>query len=101
MQIVCNEQDEKHESSIPVSRDLLSNVIDSSLDSAKHDLPRILTFPGMQIVCNEQDEKHESSIRVSRDLLSNVIDFSVDRAKHNLPTISTSRQMSTPTESPK
>jgi hypothetical protein len=76
MQIDFNEQFAKHQSSIRVRRDSLSNVIDSSFDSAKHDFERISTFRGMQIDFNEQFEKHESSIRVRRDSLSNVIDSS-------------------------
>jgi methionine-rich copper-binding protein CopC len=101
MQIDFNEQYEKHESSIRVSRDSLSNVIDSSFDKAKHDFGRISTFRGILIDFNEQYEKHESSIRVSRDSLSNVIDSSFDKTKHDSPRISTSCQMQTPTESPK
>jgi hypothetical protein len=93
MMIVFNEQSEKHDSSIRVSRDSLSNVIDSSFSPAKQDFGRISIFRGMQIVCNEQSEKHESSIRVSRDSLSNVIDSSFDRAKQDFGRISTFRGM--------
>jgi hypothetical protein len=62
MQIDFNEQHQKHESSIRVSRESFSKVIDSSelniLQSpAKHDLPRISTFRGMQIDFNEQRSK--------------------------------------------
>jgi hypothetical protein len=52
MQIVCNEQFEKHESSIRVSRDPFLHVIDSSFDEVKQDFGRILTFRGMMIVFN-------------------------------------------------
>jgi hypothetical protein len=93
MQIVFNEQFKKHESSIRVSLDSFSNMIDSSLDRAKHNFGRISTFRGMQILFNEQFEKHESSIRVSRDSLSNVIDSSFDQAKQHFGRISTFRGM--------
>jgi hypothetical protein len=42
MQIDFNEQFEKHESSIRIRLDSLSNVIDSNFESAKHRSPRIL-----------------------------------------------------------
>jgi flavin-binding protein dodecin len=93
MQIDCNEQFEKHESSIRVSRDSFSNVIDSSVNQAKHNFGRISTFRGMQIDCNEQFEKHETSIRVSRDSFSNVIDSNFDSAKQDFEKISTFRAM--------
>jgi hypothetical protein len=41
MQIDFIDQFKKHESSIRVSRDSFSNVIDSSFDSENHHLPRI------------------------------------------------------------
>jgi hypothetical protein len=101
MQIDFNEQLQKHEYSIRVNRDSLSNVIDSSRESPKQSAERISTLRGMQIDFNEQFWKHEFSIRVNRDSLSNVIDSSFDPAKQDSPRISTSCQMPTPTESPK
>jgi hypothetical protein len=83
-----NEHSEKHESSIRVSRDLFSNVIDSSVDRAKQDSARISTLPGMMIDFHEHFEKHESSIRISLDSFSKVIDSTFDSAKHDFAKIS-------------
>jgi hypothetical protein len=79
MQIDFNEQFEKHEFSIRINRDSLSNVIDSSFDQAKQDFGRISTFRGMQIDLNEQPEKDKSSIGISCDSLSNTIDVSASQ----------------------
>jgi uncharacterized protein YjaG (DUF416 family) len=68
IQIDFNEQLEKHDSSICISRDSRSNVTASSaLQPEKHDFARVWTFCGIQINFNEQLEKHDSSIRVSRN----------------------------------
>jgi hypothetical protein len=98
MLIDFNEQFAKHELSIRVSCDSLSNVIDSSFERAKHNLPRISTLRGMQIDLNEQFKKHESSIRASSDSFSNIIDsislcLFRSPAKQDLPMISTLREM--------
>jgi hypothetical protein len=79
MQIDCNEQNLKHDSSIRFNRDSDSNVIDPIRLGrfglpAKHDLERISTELGMQIDCNEQNSKHDSSMCFNRDSDSNVID---------------------------
>jgi hypothetical protein len=49
MQIDLNEHSLKHEFSIRLNRDSLSNVIDSSFAFPKHDAPSISTPRGMQI----------------------------------------------------
>jgi hypothetical protein len=49
IQIDFIEHFSKHESSIRVKRDSLSNVKDPSFEEEKHDLPRISTFRRMQI----------------------------------------------------
>jgi hypothetical protein len=74
MQIDFNEQFQKRDSSIPVKRDSLSNIIDPNVQRAKGDFGRISPFRGMQFDFNEQSSKHDSSISVSRDSFSNVID---------------------------
>jgi hypothetical protein len=81
MKMNFNKQFWKHKSSIQVSLDSASNMIDSKAHTlqkspAKHDFARISTFRGMMIAFKEQEENHKSSIRVSRDSASNVIDLS-------------------------
>jgi hypothetical protein len=78
MQIDFNEQFPKHQSSIRVSRDSISNVIEAGLESQKHYFPMISTFRRIHIDFNEQFPKHESSIRVSRVSLLNIIDSSLE-----------------------
>jgi hypothetical protein len=98
MQIECNEQHWKHDSSIRDNLLSLSNVIEliwlRRLEApAKHDFPRISTERGMQIECNEHHRKHDSSIRDNLDSDSNVIDFSFELWKLARDRISTERGM--------
>jgi hypothetical protein len=58
MLINFNDDIEKHDPSICVSREPLSNVIDSIPHSAKHDSPSISSFRGMKINLNEHLEKN-------------------------------------------
>jgi hypothetical protein len=98
------EQFSKHDSSIRISRESLSNVIDSSalrIPPAKHRFPMIWTFRGMQIDFNEHLSKHDSSIRISRESLSNVMDSISEEAKHHSQRISMLSQIYAPTDHPK
>jgi hypothetical protein len=74
IQIDFKEQYAKQVFLIRVSRDQLSNVIDSNFEPAKQDSARVLAFRGMQINFNEQFFKHDSSIRLTWISFSNLID---------------------------
>jgi hypothetical protein len=74
MQIDCNQQNSKHDSSICFNLDSDSNEIDFSFESSKYDLQRLSTELGMQINCKKHHLKHDSSIRFNLDPDSKVID---------------------------
>jgi hypothetical protein len=91
-----NDQYAKQVFSIRVSRDQLSDVIDSNFEPAKQDSAKVLAFRGMQINFNEQSFNHDSSIRLRCISFSNVIDpipsgFQSSLTKHVLARTSTLR----------
>jgi hypothetical protein len=74
MQIDCNKQTSKHDSSIRFNLDSDSNEIDCSSENAKHDVHSLSTELGMQIDCKKHDSKHDPSISFNLDPGSKLID---------------------------
>jgi hypothetical protein len=94
IQIDCNEQNSKDDSSIRFNRDPDSNEIECSFELLKHGLQRISTELGMQMDYHEQYSKEDSPIRFNLDPDSNVSEsillfVAQLPAKHDLQRIST------------
>jgi hypothetical protein len=103
--IDLTEQYAKHDSSIRVNLESLSNVMLSILEylklpscppnppfeCSKHDLLRTSTDRGIIIDLTEQYVKHDSSIRVNLESLSKVMLLVSQCSKHDLQRTSTDR----------